>query len=118
MTGIVLVASGILLQLTMLLGRPLYRFAQTEKRGFRAFLSVMIVIRLSWAVFAYWSIWCEVSHPEQWPLDLPGSALIGYAAVFPVLILAFDWLLLLLLGFLSKPFNSKFDADEHARRSM
>ena len=117
MTGITIAVSGLLLQLLMLFGRPVYRFLRAEEKGFRIFLSVLILIRILWAVFAYWSIWYEFSHPEQWPLDLPGSALVGYAAIFPIFILTLEWLLLMLIGFASKLFNSKFDTDEQARGS-
>lgn len=117
MTGIVIATSGVLLQLLMLFGRPAYRFIRAERKGFRFFLSIVILIRLLWAALAYQSIWNEFNHPEQWPLDLPGSALIAYVAIFPILILAFDWLLLVLLAYLVKLFNSKFDTDGQGRRS-
>lgn len=117
MTGITIAISGILLQLMMLFGRPVYRFATSEDKSFRSFLSVLILLRILWAAFAYWSIWHEFRHPEQWHLDLPGSALASYAAIFPLLILTFDWLLLRGIGVFLKLFNTKFDADAQERRS-
>jgi hypothetical protein len=111
MTGIIILASGIFLQLLMLLGRPVYRLVKTKEKNSRVFLLALILIRVVWAIFVYWSIWYALEHPEQWPLDLPGSALFGYTAIAPIFILTFDWILMMLIGIAIKIFNSKFDAD-------
>jgi hypothetical protein len=93
MTGNVIAVLGVLLQLLTLFWRPVIRYIDSHEKSFRTFLVVVISLRLIWVLFAYWSIWYEFQHPDEWDLDLPGSALIAYAAIFPVLILAFDWLI-------------------------
>ncbi len=82
-------------------------FFHNKDKGSRIFLSALISLRIVWAIYAYWSIWYEFNHPDEWDMNTPDSALIAYATLFPILILALDWLVMRFVGLLIAIYNSK-----------
>lgn len=93
--------SGIIFQLLFLFARPAH-LVWTHRghagHGYRKFLALLILLRASWAIYAYWMIWEDMHNPDEWVLNSPGSVLLIYAALSPLLILVFDRILMYILG--------------------